>query len=39
MGRMAKLTLHQRREALKRRDRGEPVRDMARSHIVSHSMS
>ena len=38
LGRKPKLTLHQRREALKRRDRGEPMRDIARSYNVSHSM-
>jgi DNA invertase Pin-like site-specific DNA recombinase len=37
MGRKPKLTVHQRREALKRRDRGEPVREIARSYNVSHS--
>jgi len=29
--RKPKLTPHQRREALKRRDRGEPMREIARS--------
>ncbi|HEY1612237.1 MAG TPA: recombinase family protein [Rhizomicrobium sp.] len=37
MGRMPKLTAHQRREALKRRDQGEAVREIARSYNVSHS--
>jgi DNA invertase Pin-like site-specific DNA recombinase len=37
MGRKPKLTAHQRREALKRRDRGEAVREIARSYNVSHS--
>ncbi len=37
LGRPFKLTAHQRREAIKRRDRGEPVRDIARSFNVSHS--
>jgi IS30 family transposase len=33
-----KLTEHQRREAIRRRDElGEPVRDIARSNNVSHS--
>jgi Mor family transcriptional regulator len=32
------LTLHQRREAIRRRDYdGEPVREIARSYNVSHS--
>ena len=37
MGRKAKLTAHQQREAIKRRDRGEPVREIARTYNVSHS--
>jgi DNA invertase Pin-like site-specific DNA recombinase len=37
MGRKPKLTPHQQREAIKRRDRGEPLRDIARSFNVSHS--
>jgi IS30 family transposase len=37
MGRKPKLTPHQKREAIKRRDRGEPVRDIGRSYNVSHS--
>jgi DNA invertase Pin-like site-specific DNA recombinase len=38
MGRKHKLTAHQRHEALKRKDAGEPVRDIARSYDVHHSM-
>ncbi len=37
MGRRPKLTPHQRREALKRRERGEPVREIARSYNVHNS--
>jgi DNA invertase Pin-like site-specific DNA recombinase len=37
MGRKPKLTTHQRREAIKRRDQGEPMREIARSYNVSHS--
>jgi DNA invertase Pin-like site-specific DNA recombinase len=38
MGRKPKLTDHQRREAIRRRDKlGEPVREIARSYNVSHS--
>jgi DNA invertase Pin-like site-specific DNA recombinase len=37
MGRKPKLTDHQQREATKRRDKGEPVREIARSYAVSHS--
>jgi IS30 family transposase len=37
MGRRPKLTAHQRKEALKRRDQGEPMREIARSYNVSHS--
>src|SRR5271167_1941923 len=38
MGRKPKLTPHQQKEAIKRRDRdGEPVREIARSYNVSHS--
>ena len=37
MGRKPKLTTHQRREAIKRRDQGDPVREIARSYAVSHS--
>jgi DNA invertase Pin-like site-specific DNA recombinase len=37
LGRKPKLTPHQQREAIKRRDEGEPLRDIARSYAVSHS--
>ncbi len=38
LGRKPKLTDHQRREAIRRRDiGGEPVREIARSYNVSHS--
>jgi transcriptional regulator len=37
MGRKPKLTAHQQREAIKRRDLGEPMREIARSYSVSHS--
>ena len=38
LGRPPKLTPHQRREAIARRDRnGEPVREIARSYNVHHS--
>jgi DNA invertase Pin-like site-specific DNA recombinase len=37
MGRPPKLTPHQIKEALRRRDSGEPMRDIARSYNVSHS--
>jgi DNA invertase Pin-like site-specific DNA recombinase len=38
MGRKPKLTAHQQREAIKRRDvKGEPVREIARTFNVSHS--
>jgi DNA invertase Pin-like site-specific DNA recombinase len=38
MGRKPKLTPHQQREAIKRRDtKGEPVREIARTYNVSHS--
>ena len=38
MGRKPKLTPHQRREAIKRRDvDGEPIRDIARSYNVHNS--
>jgi DNA invertase Pin-like site-specific DNA recombinase len=38
LGRKPKLTDHQKREAIRRRDRdGEPVREIARSYNVSHS--
>jgi DNA invertase Pin-like site-specific DNA recombinase len=37
MDRPPKLTPHQMKEALHRRDAGEPMRDIARSYNVSHS--
>lgn len=37
MGRKPKLTPHQRSEALRRKDAGEPVTEIARSYNVSHS--
>ena len=37
LGRKFKLTLHQRKEALARRERGETLIDIARSYNVSHS--
>jgi DNA invertase Pin-like site-specific DNA recombinase len=37
MGRKPKLISHQVKEALRRRDAGEPMRDIARSYNVSHS--
>ncbi len=37
MGRKPKLTVHQRQEALARRERGEALVDIARSYNVSHS--
>jgi DNA invertase Pin-like site-specific DNA recombinase len=37
MGRPPKMTPHQVKEALQRRDAGEPMRDIARSYNVSHS--
>jgi DNA invertase Pin-like site-specific DNA recombinase len=37
MGRKPKLTLHQQKEALRRRDNGEPVREIARSFNVHHA--
>jgi DNA invertase Pin-like site-specific DNA recombinase len=36
-GRPPKLTLHQRREAIARRDAGETLTDIARTYNVSHS--
>ena len=36
-GRKPKLTTHQQREALARRDAGEPLVEIARSYAVSHS--
>ncbi len=32
-----KLTSHQVKEAIRRRDAGEPMRDIARTYNVSHS--
>ena len=37
MGRKPKLTPHQRKEAIERREAGENMRDIARSYNVSHS--
>jgi DNA invertase Pin-like site-specific DNA recombinase len=37
MGRKPKLTPHQAKEAIKRRDNGEPTREIARTFNVSHS--
>ena len=37
MGRKPKLTAHQRREALSRREVGEPLVEIARSYAVHHS--
>ena len=37
MGRKPKLTPHQRREALQRKQEGEPVREIARSYNVHNS--
>jgi DNA invertase Pin-like site-specific DNA recombinase len=37
MGRKPKLTPHQRKEALRRVDAGEPLREIAQSYNVSHS--
>jgi DNA invertase Pin-like site-specific DNA recombinase len=37
MGRPPKLTSHQVKEVLRRRDAGEPMRDIARTYNVSHS--
>jgi hypothetical protein len=37
MGRKPKMTPHQMKEALKRRDAGEPMRNIAKSFNVSHS--
>lgn len=39
MGRRPKLTPHQQREAIRRREKGEPMREIARSYNVSHSTS
>jgi len=37
LGRKPKLTSHQRREAVARREAGEVLTDIARSYNVSHS--
>ena len=38
LGRKPKLTVHQRQEAIKRRDvDGKPIRDIARSYNVHNS--
>jgi DNA invertase Pin-like site-specific DNA recombinase len=37
MGRKPKMTPHQTKEALRRRDAGEPMRDIAKDFNVSHS--
>lgn len=37
LGRKPKLTAHQHREAINRRESGEPLRDIARSYNVHHS--
>lgn len=37
MGRKPKLTVHQKREAIRRRDAGDTLVDIARSFNVSHS--
>jgi DNA invertase Pin-like site-specific DNA recombinase len=37
MGRKPKLTLHQRAEAIRRRDDGEAVREIAKTFDVHHS--
>jgi DNA invertase Pin-like site-specific DNA recombinase len=37
MGRKPKLTVHQRREAISRREAGENLSDIGRSYNVSHS--
>ena len=37
LGRKPKLTPHQVKEALRRREAGEPMRDIAKSYNVSHS--
>jgi DNA invertase Pin-like site-specific DNA recombinase len=37
LGRKPKLTPHQRREALARRDAGEPLTEIGRTYAVSHS--
>jgi DNA invertase Pin-like site-specific DNA recombinase len=37
VGRPPKLTPHQQREAIGRREQGEPVREIARSYNVHHA--
>jgi DNA invertase Pin-like site-specific DNA recombinase len=37
MGRKPKMTPHQMKEALRRREAGEPMRDIAKDFDVSHS--
>jgi DNA invertase Pin-like site-specific DNA recombinase len=37
LGRKPKLTPHQKKEAIRRRDTGEPTREIARMFNVSHS--
>jgi DNA invertase Pin-like site-specific DNA recombinase len=37
LGRKPKLTPHQQQEAIKRRENGEPIRDIARSYNVHNS--
>jgi hypothetical protein len=37
MARPPKLTPHQTKEAFRRRDAGEPMRDIARTYNVSHN--
>jgi DNA invertase Pin-like site-specific DNA recombinase len=37
LGRRSKLTVHQKREALARREAGEPLVEIARTYNVSHS--
>ena len=37
MGRKPKLTPHQQAEAIKRRDKGETLMEIARSYNVSHT--
>ncbi len=37
LGRKPKLTPHQQREAIRGREKGEPMREIGRSYNVSHS--
>jgi IS30 family transposase len=37
LGRKPKLTIHQRREAIARREAGEALTEIARSYNMSHS--